>query len=159
MGLPVFWHSHTTAERVSLSFHSQRVTSQGCTMRVSLAAAARSVTTVASACVCKKVAGMSSEILPSTIFCMMSAFSSPHAVTNIFLAFSMLLIPSVTEHGGTGSCDTKLMFISLRVMSSVNTSRATLVSPLPGSLLATFPRRPMPSTKMSMPPCALICFS
>ena len=67
MGLPVVWQSHTKAERTSLSFHWQDVTSQGCTMRVRRAAAARSMTTWASLWVCRKVAGMLSEMGPSMV--------------------------------------------------------------------------------------------
>ena len=101
--MPVTPHSHTSAERISLSVHSQFVTSHGCIIRVSFAAAARSVTTFASLCVCRNDAGMASVMCPSTVFCIMSALSSPHAVRNIFLAERMVLTPIVIEQGGTGS--------------------------------------------------------
>ena len=127
-------------------------------MRVSLAAAARSMTTVASLWVCKNVAGMVSVMGPSTVFSMMFAFSSPHAVRNIFLALRIVATPMVSVQGGTGSCEPKLMVISSREMASVSMMREVLVMVLPGSLVAMLPMRPMPSTMMSRPPLsAIVC--
>lgn len=53
MGFPVSWHSQTMALRMSLSFHSQEVTSQGRWIRVKLAAADKSIATCALLWVCR----------------------------------------------------------------------------------------------------------
>ena len=45
IGLPVNWHSHTIALRISLSFHSQDVTNHGRWMRVKFMEAERSIAT------------------------------------------------------------------------------------------------------------------
>ena len=141
------------------SFHSQLVTSQGCTMRVSLAAAARSQTNLASLWVCTKDAGMASVTGPSTIFCTISAFSSPHAVRNILWAERRVCTPMVMEHGGTCSCVPKLLVISSREVWSMRMMRLCDARLEPGSLVAMLPIRPMPRRAMSSPPSAAMSCS
>ena len=79
MGLPVSWQSHTMALRMSLSFHSHEVTSQGRWMRVRLLAALRSIAMWALLWVCRNEAGIVSVMLPSTQALIICAFSSPQA--------------------------------------------------------------------------------
>ena len=146
------WHSHTSAERTSLSVHWHELTSHGWTMRVSLLAAGRSMTTSTFWCDCRNDAGNASVICPSMALHMMSALLSPHAVRNILRACRMVCMPIVMEHGGTGVSEPKLMVISSRDVWSRRMMREVLDSALPGSLVAMFPRRPMPSSIMSMPP-------
>ena len=151
MGFFVFWQSQTSAERTSLSFHLSEVTSHGCTMRVSREAAARSHTTCTWLCVCKNVAGMRSVMVPSTVFWMISAFSSPHAVRKILRAARIVATPIVMEQGGTGSLPPKLRVISSREVASMRMMREGELSDEPGSFVAMLPMRPMPRSMMSMP--------
>ena len=117
------------------------------------------MTTCASLCVCKKEAGTASVTLPSTVFLIISAFSSPHAVRNILRAERMVSIPIVMEHGGTVSCEPKLIFISSRAVSSIRMSREVDVRLDPGSLVAMFPIRPIPRRITSIPPSSFIKYS
>jgi hypothetical protein len=84
---------------------------------------------------------MASEICPSTVFWMMSAFSSPHAVRYILRAEMMVATPMVMEQGGTASCVPKLMVISSREVASMRMRRDVVVMPEPGSLVAILPMR------------------
>ena len=125
-------------------------------MRVKREAAAMSQTTRTSLWVCRNVAGIWSVIEPSMVFLRISAFSSPQAVRKIFLAARIVATPIVIEHGGTGSLLPKLRVISSREVASMRMMRDGELSDEPGSFVAMFPIRPMPSNIKSMPPKLLI---
>ena len=146
------WQSHTSAERTSLSVHVHEVTSQGWMMRVSLEAADRSMTAWASGCACRNEAGIVSDIFSSTVFRIISAFSSPQPATKTFCALRIVAIPIVMEQGGTFSLLPKLSVISSLVVWSMRMMREVEVNTEPGSFVAMFPIRPILRSIMSMPP-------
>ena len=88
----------------------------------------------------------------STTFCMISAFSSPHAVRYTVLAESRVAIPMVSEQGGMVSLVFSLASISSREMLPIRMMRVIDWMLDPGSLAAMFPERPMPIRAMSKPP-------
>ena len=95
MGLSVIWHNQTIARRISLSFHSQEVTSQGVLMRVSSSAAERSSTILVSLCCWNSEPGRVSVQEPSMMALAMAALSSPHDTMITLRAFMMVEIPMV----------------------------------------------------------------
>ena len=128
-------------------------------MRVNREAAERSMTAWASWCTCRNDAGIASVIFSSTVFRIISAFSSPQPTMKTFCALRMVEIPIVMEQGGTFSLLPKLSVISSRVVLSMRMMREVEDNTEPGSLVAMFPIRPMLRSMMSIPPLVLISCS
>ena len=129
---------------------------QGVRSRSRCAAAGRSKCTSTLGCACKKVAGICSEIGPSTNFATMGAFASPSAIKMICLDSRIVPIPIVNARIGTCSSPKKSLAESLRVTRSSTMRRVRLARGDPGSLNPMWPVRPTPRICKSIPPAARI---